>query len=308
LIFFKCLVLFISSVAWAQTPAPGVLLDKIALVINEQAFTLSEFVEVQKTYSIRSEVAPIVYPPGKSSSQDLADNMIRMYIIRQKLKDIGYNITDDIVEERIGLIEKAQGLSRNNLITFLKARSIEFTTYFQLIKESIEMTQYMQKIIYPTIDVSDQEIKNFFIKNFPSASYRSIKYNLIAVTLPPKYEKNYSLKEVIGYLKASRDGVSLPANLQNIESQQMNQVDDSSLSKNIAKALKNTEIGQFSEVVKIQNKPTIFFVENKEFARSSVFESEKDNLKQQLAFEKAQLVLGDWMKSEMKNFYISNYL
>ena len=304
------LVLFYFSFCFGTvaTDAPGVIIDKIALVVNDQTFTLSDFVDIQKNYAARSEVAPIVYKAGKNSAEDLSKIFIQIYIIRQKLKDIGYAISDDIVEERIKYIETAQGLSRNDLNNFLKSKSLEFNTYFQMIKESIELTQYLQKVIYPTIDVSDQELKNYFLKNFPANNYKSIKYDLIAIVLPSGVEANYSLKEIINHLKAYRDGIPLPESLKNIESQKMEKIDESALSPNISKVLKQTDIGQFSELIKVQKKSTLFFVENKEFSNSSVFETEKEKIRQQLSYEKAQMVLDDWIKSEMKNFYISSNL
>jgi hypothetical protein len=308
------LVLFISfcPVLVAQEEnkgnAPGKLIDKIALVVNDQSFALSDFANVQKNYSARSEVAPIVYLPTKNNINGLTQIFIQTYIIRQKLKDIGYAISDDIIDERIRYIEKAQGLSRNELNSFLKSKSLDFNTYFQLIKESIELTQYLQKIIYPTIDISDLEIKNFFLKNFPSYDQKSIKYDLIAISIPPSVEASFSLKEIISHVKAYRDGIPLPEKLKDIESYKMEKIDESGLTKNIASVLKKTEIGQFTELVKVQKKSTLFFVENKEFSNSNVFETEKEKIRMQLAFEKAQLVLDDWINSEVKNYYVSKNL
>ena len=308
-LLFFVLVLNLLSSASAQldnkTIAPGVLLDKIALVINDQSYTLSDFITVQKNYSARSEVAPIVYLPNKNNPTDLVQTFIQIHIVRQKLKDIGYSISDDIIDERIKYIEKAQGLSRNELNNFLKSKSLDFNSYFQLIKESIELTQYLQKIIYPTIDISDLEIKNFFLKNFPSYNQKSIKYDLVAITIPPSVEEAFSLKDIISHVRAYRDGVALPDKLKNIESFRMDKIDDTGLTPAISSILKKTEIGEFTEVIKVQKKSTTFFVENKEFSESSIFETEKEKIRMQLAFEKAQLVLDDWINSEVKNYYIS---
>lgn len=309
--------LFLTHLAFAQEAvkddlkietksAPGVLLDKIALVVNDQTYSLSEFANIQKNFSARSEVAPIVYVSGKNSAKDLAKTFIQIYIVRQKLKDIGYGISDDIVDERIRYIEKAQGLSRDDLNNFLRGKSLDFNTYFQLIKESIELTQYLQKVIYPTIDVGDLEVKNFFLKNYPSYNQKSIKYDLIAVTIPPAIESAVPLKEIISHIKAYRDGIALPDKLKDLESYRMDKIDDSGLANNISVVLKKTEIGQYTELVKVQKKSTLFFVENKEFSNSAVFEAEKEKIRMQIAFEKAQLVLDDWINSEVKNYYISN--
>lgn len=285
--------------------APGVVIDKIALVINDQTYTLSDFNNVQNNYSARSEVAPIVYLPNKNNPTDLVQTFIQIHIVRQKLKDIGYAITDDMIDERIKYIEKAQGLSRNELNNFLKSKSLDFNAYFQLIKESIELTQYLQKIVYPTIDISDLEVKNFFLKNFPSYNQKSIKYDLIAITIPPSVEAAFSLKDIISHVRAFRDGIALPDKLKGIESYRMDKIDDTGLAPAISNVLKKTEIGKFTEVIKVQKKSTLFFVENKEFSESSIFETEKEKIRMQLAFDKAQLVLGDWINSEVKNYYIS---
>jgi hypothetical protein len=77
------------------------------------------------------------------------------------------------------------------------------------------------------------------------------------------------------------------------------------LEKSISNVLKKTEIGQYTEIIKVQKKSTFFYVENKEFSSSTVFESEKEKIRMQIAFEKAQLVLDDWINSEVKNYYVS---
>lgn len=289
----------------SEKEAPGVLLDKIALVINDQTYALSDYLNVQRNFSARSEVAPIVYAPQKNSITDLTQMFIQTYIVRQKLKDVGYSISDDIVDERVKYIEKAQGLTRSDLNSFLSSKSLDFNTYFQLIKESIELTQYLQKVIYPTIDITELEIKNFFLKNFPSFNEKTIKYDLIAINIPYHVEKDVPLKDIITHIKAYRDGVAFPENLKSIESYKMDDIDESGLAKNIAVILKKTEIGQFTEIIKVQKNSTIFFIENKKFGESSIYEAEKEKIKMQLAFEKAKLVLDDWINSEVKNYYIS---
>ena len=204
--------------------------------------------------------------------------------------------------------KKRKDVKLLQLNSFLKSKSLDFNSYFQLIKESIELTQYLQKIIYPTIDITDLEIKNFFLKNFPSYNQKSIKYDLIAITIPSSIETSSSLREIISHVKAYRDGIPLPEKLKNIESYKMEKIDESGLEKSIAAVLKKTDIGQYTEIVKVQKKSTILFVENKEFSNSSVFESEKERIRMQLAFEKAQLVLDDWINAEVKNYYISRNL
>lgn len=281
------------------------LINKIAVVIDDQTFALSELKTIQNSFDIRSEISPVLYTKNKSSLQDIANILIKKSIIKQKLQEIGYNITDQIVEERIQYIEKAQGLTRAELTQFLDKKNINFSTYFELIRESVESTQYMQKNIYPTIEISDAEIKNFYLKNYPANSYKSIKYSIIMIKLPVNWNKLYSSAEIITHLKSFRQGQSLPDALSSVETEKLENIDESGLAPELIQVLSQTEIGEYSAIIQVNNRPTLFFVENKNFSFSGTYQKEIENIKAQLMYERAQTVLNDWINLESRNHYIN---
>jgi hypothetical protein len=289
----------------AQQDVQGDLLDKIALILNEQNYTLSDLDDIKKNAASRAEIAPNLYEISDIKYEDVAEILTRIYIVRSKLKEIGYSVTDDVVEDRIKYIEKAQGLTRDDLVRFLKNKNLGYEQYFELIKQSIEQTQYMQKLIYPTVEVSDQELTSTFLKYNPALNTKSIKYSITVINLPVGFDKVYSLKEVITHLKNFQSGTPLPTALSDIKTESLTSVDESSLSKQMSNVLKQTETNEFSQLTVINKIPTLFFINGREITNSSLFDQQKESLKQQLTFLKAKNLLNSWIDQEKKNFYIS---
>jgi len=289
-------------------PKSSKLIDKMALVVDDSIFTLSEIQKITSTYGVRKEISGIVYNQNADANINdkvITDLVIKKILIRSKLKEIGYNITDDVVEERVKLIETSQGVKRDDLIQFLTSKGINYEIYFELIRESIEFSQFLQKNIYPSIEISESELKNDYLKKFPNQKEKSIKYTLVAIQLPEIVIKTNALKDIINDIKDYRAGKDLPSYLSAMESKRLENVDEGNLNSDIIKILKLTPIGEFSSLLKVGGASSIFFVENKQFSETSEYEEKKENLKQELTLERGRILLDDWAKQESKYHYVN---
>jgi hypothetical protein len=61
------------------------LLDKIAGVINDKVYSLSELKRIQSTVSARKEIAPFIYTKDKYSVNDILKLQHRIFIVKDKL-------------------------------------------------------------------------------------------------------------------------------------------------------------------------------------------------------------------------------
>ena len=77
------------------------LLDKIAGVINDKVFSLSELKRIQSTVSARKEIAPFIYTKNKYTINDILKLQHRVFIVKDKLSEQGFVVSDDSVEARI---------------------------------------------------------------------------------------------------------------------------------------------------------------------------------------------------------------
>ena len=102
------------------------LLDKIAAVINSKVYTLSQVIRVKETIDARKEISPFLYNQDKYNDKEVLQILINTQIIREKISELGYVISDDSVESRIKLTEQKLGLDRKALLEFLKLKGINF--------------------------------------------------------------------------------------------------------------------------------------------------------------------------------------
>lgn len=283
------------------------LLDKISGVINGEFITLSDVQKISQQAQARHEIAPMIYSNANAGEKEIREAFFRQYIIRDKLSSYGYTITDDMVEERVVSIEKAQGVSRDDLRKFLSSKGLSYDDYFKLIRLSIEYSYFNSKVIAPLVAVSEQEIKNTFYKSIPEGKAIAFKYNIIDIIVPESAFKIYNHKQLLEILSNFRKGSSLPEGLRDITSHKLDEVQSESLGKELAQTLASTGEGEFSKAIKIDGQSHIFFIEKKDLVESDLFLREKDRIAQKIVMEKSKDIEQAWFDNEKVNYHIKTY-
>ncbi len=283
------------------------LLDKIYGVFNDKILTLSDAKRIQGELEARAEVAPMVYGPEIKELEDVREIFFKQNIIRHTLDSYGYELTDSVIEDRIAGIEKSQGITRDDLIGFLQERDLNYETYFELIKLSMEYSYFTNKIIAPLISVSNQEIKNAFYKHFPNERSVSFRFDIVDIVLPEEILKIYSYQQLIEILTKYKETAMLPEALRDMEANRIDDVESDNLSEELAELLAKTPINSFSETIKMNGQLHIFYIENKQSTPSSVFNDNKETLNQMVSMSKAKNVEKNWFEINKENFYIKEF-
>ena len=102
-----------------MTTAQADLVDKIAGVINDEVFTLSYLTRIKNSIDARKEVSPLIYSQANYSLKEILKIEQENFIIKDKLSAQGMKVDDDAVEGRIQERERAVGLKRSDLLSFL---------------------------------------------------------------------------------------------------------------------------------------------------------------------------------------------
>jgi hypothetical protein len=89
-IFFLFLFTFSSSIS--ANPSQGKLLDKIAIIFNQEIITLSDLGSIKKNLPAISSIAPMIYPQAVTNYKQLSEIIIQTKIVRLKLKELGVTI------------------------------------------------------------------------------------------------------------------------------------------------------------------------------------------------------------------------
>lgn len=302
---FALLFILGSSLAWAQTPATTEkLLDKIVAVVNSRVISLSELERVKETLPARKEVSALVYPEGKYDDQQLLQIMIRTSIIRDKINAQGYLINDDQVESRIKMTEERLGLKRSDLLSFLKGKNITFEEYFEIIRETMEFNIFASKIIAPLITVTEQEVKNEYYKRNSTNNALSFKYNLVDFYIAEDKLVEKNNDKFLAVLRDYQLTGRLPEEYSSVETNNLENMDEDNLPKDLAAILKNTGEGAFSTPITLQGHLHSFYVQKKDLVESQDFLKFKEQIQNDIFTTKGKSVTNNWFDRESSNYYI----
>lgn len=284
------------------------LLDKIVAVVNTRVISLSEIKRMEDTLDARREVSPVVYNEKTYTQKQLLDIMIKSFIIRDKINAQGYVINDDAVESRIKMTEERLGLKRADLLQFLKAKGLTYEEYFEIIRETMEFNIFAQRIIAPLISVTEQEIKNEYYRRNSTNNALSFKYNLTDFYIPEEKLVDKSETKFLAVLKDYQLTGKLPEEYRDLETNNLDNLNEDGLSKDLAKVLKTTSEGSFSKAISLSNHLHVFYVQKKDLVESQDFTKSKEQIQNDIFMSKGKSVTSNWFDREYTNYYIKNLL
>lgn len=288
--------------------AESKLLDKVAGVINDKIFTLSEVNRVKKTLPFRSEIAPFIYNKKSYSENELLLLLQHNFIIKDKLAELGYVISDDSVESRIIETEKSSGLNRTELHAYLKTKGISYDEYYELIREAMEFNIFNSRIIAPLVSLTDQELKNYYIAKFSQGKALTFKYSLVDFTIDASKVDVNDYRKFQESLTVYRKTGNLPSEYSDLTTNDLGSMTDEDLPKNIKETLKTSEQGKFSKPLLIDNTLHTFFITKKEIVDSEDFLSKKNYIYNQLFMERSGDILNTWFSKESLSYYLISNL
>lgn len=298
------MVLGLGNIALAQNK----LLDKIVAVVNTRVVSLSEISRIEETLLARREVSPIIYTKTKYTQRELVDIIIRSFIIRDKITAQGYVINDEAVESRVKMTEERLGLKRADLLEFLKGKGITYEEYFEIIRETMEFNIFASRIIAPLISVTEQEIKNEYYRRNTNNNALAFKYSLVDFYVPEDGLVTKDKKIFLNVLKDYQLTGKLPEEYRSLETNNLENLSEDGLSKELAGILKNTAEGAFSEPISLNNHIHAFYVQKKDLVESQEFLKFKEQIQGDIFTEKGKSVTDNWFDRELANYYIKTLL
>jgi peptidyl-prolyl cis-trans isomerase SurA len=298
----------VALISFGIAHAEDKLLDKLVAVVNTRVVSLSEIKRIEDTLLARKEVSPMIYSEKKYAPKQLLDIIIKSYIIRDKINGQGYVINDDAVESRIKMTEERLGLRRADLLTFLKTKNLTFEEYFEIIRETMEYNVFASKIIAPLISVTEQEIKNEYYRRNSSNKTLSFKYNLVDFYIKESLLIDKDQEKFLTILKDYQLTGKLPEEYRDLETNNLENLNEDALSKDLASTLKTTGEGSFSKASVINGYMHIFYVQKKDLVESQEFSKIKEQIQNDIFMDKGKSVTQNWFDREFSNYYIKNLL
>lgn len=302
----KKLSLIFASILCFQVNAA--LLDKIVAVIDSQPILLSQIKRISSNLDARRNISPQIFSRKKLSFKDLVNIKINEYLLRDKLTEMGYVISDDQVEAQVKATEERLGLNRAALLNFLKSNNFSFDEYFELIRTSIEYNLFLSRIIQPLISITEQDVKNAYYKKYSEKRRLSFKYELVDFSMDRADFKKGMLRQFKSVLTSFQQTGILPNEFSNVTTNVLGEIREGGLTANLKKLLTNTEEGKFSEPILLGSQYHVFYIKSKDLVESDDFLNRKNQIRAEIFQESMETVSKSWFRSEADKHYIKYFI
>ena len=272
--------------------------EGIAAIVNDEVIFLSDLNEHIKKSGIKSVNKKI----QKKYLKELTD----LKLLELQGKKLGISITEeqlDGIEKNFIETNTKEKVQSELKRTGINLYRIRFGWKNQYLHESIATIILKGKIV-----ISDNEIKDFYIKNYGKLRKDELANLFLVVTKNDEISKdkvsklinnvktNEQFSKVIDELKTK--GYLLP------ESMNLGYISVDDLNIKISKAVKQSQtnnlVGPFNE----DDKTKFFYVKNKMIGDSEFFNL-KEEIKKNIADEKEFQILDKWFQDLRENAYIS---
>jgi peptidyl-prolyl cis-trans isomerase SurA len=297
-------LLLIILINFISLTSESKILDMVAGVINDKTFTLSEIKRISKTLDSRIEIAPFIFDQKEYTDKDILKVLQRIYIVKDKLSELGFVVSDDSVESRIVETEKRLGLRRDELLKFLETKGLTFNEYFELIRNATEFNIFNSRIILPLVNITEQEIKNEYYKLNSSNKALSFRYNLVDFFIAENKVDKTDLGRLPYIFEEYQKTGNLPEIYKSLDTNLLDDVSDDDLPPDLSSILKQTNEGAFSKTYTKNNIVHVFYIKKKDLTESQDYMKMKDFIYNKIYSNRSQTINQTWFSKESLNYYI----
>jgi peptidyl-prolyl cis-trans isomerase SurA len=175
------------GLATAQTrelDTRGVLLDRIAAIVNDGVVLTSELDTQIQAVSQRLETQHLELPPENVLRQQVLDRLVLQEIQLQRATHAGIKVSDETLNASMEDVAKRNNLTLSQLPDALASQGIDYASYRDELRKEITLSMLRQRDVLEHISVTSKEIDQYLEKQakMPSAENEyNVSHILIAV-------------------------------------------------------------------------------------------------------------------------------
>ena len=290
------------------------LLDRLEASVNSELILRSDISHFRRTVPLRKQLDPLFQGTQVEKHGRKASNrQIVNFLINEKVILSKFPVSKQEVEDEIRKIQTNNRVSREALISALKAQGFVFDDYFQLIKSSVAKKKLIDSEIRSKVSVSDDDVKNYFYNQYEGKkTARSYRIQIITVE-PDKHSSGKEALEIAQQaLNDIQGGESFAKTAKKYsdspnaeEGGDLGFLSSENISPTIAKELKNLKVGQTSKI--LGGSDTQYFI----IRLADIKSGEDEKLKQLKEKIRAQLLAKEfqqqihlWIDRERQNAFV----
>ena len=176
------LALALSPIAQA---ADGTRLDGIAAVVNDQIVLLSEL--DRSVEDIRGQIlaAGSQVPPDNILRTQVLERLVMQKLQVQLAENNGVQIPDDLLNETLGRIAEANGITLNQLPATLASEGIDYRYYREQLRIEMMIDRVRRSAVDATVYVSPEEVDSFLAQQGGADNELEFRLSHILIAVAP---------------------------------------------------------------------------------------------------------------------------
>ena len=185
-----CVALLLQANAGAQTrelATKGVLLDRVAAVVNEGVVLNSELDDQMAIVTERLRQQKLELPPQNVLRQQVLERLILQEIQSQRANKAGLKVPDETLNTALTDVAQRNGIPLSQLPEALQAQGIDYAAYREDMRKELTLGLLRQRDVLQRIAITPREIDQYLDKE-AKAPAADQEYNVSHILIPVPQE------------------------------------------------------------------------------------------------------------------------
>ena len=162
----------------------GVLLDRIAAIVNDGLVLKSELDDQMDAVTKRLQEQKVELPPESVLRQQVLERLILQEIEFQRAKHVGLTISDEQLNGARQEIAQRNKIPFDQLPTALAAQGVDYKQYRESMRKELLLSTLRQRDVIAHINVSPHELEQYLARQASEASNDEFNISHILLSLP----------------------------------------------------------------------------------------------------------------------------
>ena len=162
----------------------GVLLDRVAAVVNDGVVLYSELQDQVAAVTERLRAQKLELPPENVLQQQVLERLILQEIQAQRANRAGLKVPDDALNSALQEVAQRNNIPLSQLPEALSQQGIDYASYREEMRKELTLGLLRQRDVLQRISITPREVDQFMAKqaNTPSENMQyNVSHILIAV-------------------------------------------------------------------------------------------------------------------------------
>jgi peptidyl-prolyl cis-trans isomerase SurA len=151
----------VSTQPLAQAAANPVPLDRVLVIVNDEAITQWDMSEQRRILLSQMQASKITAPPRDVLDKQVLERLIVERAVLQYAKETGIRVDDTTVERTILRVAEENKLSPDEFRKVLEREGIPYANYREDLRRQITIQRVREREVDSKVSVSDAEVDNY---------------------------------------------------------------------------------------------------------------------------------------------------